>query len=402
EGAGRLRVVWRIREHFRSVFVALEAHYGADALTFARAKYIYALNTTTSVILFIFVAIFALSGFDVIDGVTKAVFCPMLLMQISLYVVANRKLTSGAFAMAQSLVIVTAVLATYGAVFLTGGFPGSVALPTLILPASITFLLAGCRAGLAMAVATCAVVFVQWFVKAQFGFSLPDFTSTTNPTANVALVDLTVFAIMVATIAVYESTNHRLRQELDVERQRFAALAHSDELTGLENVRGFNVRLEAEITRVRSNGGEMAVLYLDLDHFKAVNDTSGHDAGDVVLAVTGQRIRECVRAQDIVARLGGDEFAVIMVTPVDRSLVALMADRLRTAISEPVVYDGASHVVGVSIGTEFFGHQPMSVAQLIKAVDEAMYRDKQDKHNRGVGRRGAATGAAPARRQDAA
>ncbi len=362
--------------------IRLTAHYGGNSLQLSRARYIFLLNIITSLIILTYVVTLGFSGSAMFDFRTKMIFCPLLLGQVLVYGYSNWKLLKGSFVLAQGMVVGTSVWICFGSVFLTGGFPGSVALPALFLPACITYLLVGGMAGLWMAGGTCLAVAVQWIFTSQFGVVLPDFTSQANPGLNVALTNLTVLACTIATIALYESANRTLRLQLDHERGRLAALARMYELTGLENLRGFNLTLETEIEKARIGRSDMAVLYLDLEYFKEINDIHGHDAGDSLLAATGKRIVESMRVRDVAARLGGDEFADIMPAPVDRSEVDALAERLRAKVTLPITYKGHDLAVGVSIGTEIFTGQAITVSELIKSVDAAMYRDKLQKNQR--------------------
>ncbi len=142
-----------------------------------------------------------------------------------------------------------------------------------------------------------------------------------------------------------------------------------DELTGLLNRRGLRQSVE-------DVGAVAAVLFLDLDHFKQVNDSLGHDAGDEVLRRVGQRLRSGVRDQDVVARLAGDEFAVVLTSGgADPSLVA---ERLRHAICSPIpVRSDLTATVGVSIGIACSEDaSPAALLELLDTADTAMYLDK--------------------------
>jgi diguanylate cyclase (GGDEF)-like protein len=121
------------------------------------------------------------------------------------------------------------------------------------------------------------------------------------------------------------------------------------------------------------------VLFVDLDGFKAVNDTAGHQVGDELLVLAAQRLRESVREGDTVARLGGDEFAVLLVGEVDREQAFAIAERLRVAVSAPYALGTEEHTVAASIGIAFAepGAGPDSAAELLRSADLAMYQAKK-------------------------
>jgi diguanylate cyclase (GGDEF)-like protein/PAS domain S-box-containing protein len=176
---------------------------------------------------------------------------------------------------------------------------------------------------------------------------------------------------------------YRMTQLVDVSARKaqeevLVALAEQDALTGVYNRRGFEVQLERELRMTARKGSRGALCLLDLDHFKAVNDTLGHAAGDAVLAKVADALVDRLRATDTVARIGGDEFAVLLrrVGPVEAGAIA---DDLVRAVEEAV--DGA---IGVSIGVASFGEPPVSLPDLMQAADRAMYAAKGAGRGRAV------------------
>ena len=155
------------------------------------------------------------------------------------------------------------------------------------------------------------------------------------------------------------------------DRARF--LAHYDELTGLANRRLFRETLDAQFQA--SGSPSIALLCLDLDRFKAVNDTRGHPAGDMLLIAVARRLERHVRAGDLCARLGGDEFAIVL-WGADAALAGFIADRLVVEISQPYVVDGNEIEVGVSIGIAMALPAITSYEALLKAADAALYEAK--------------------------
>ena len=159
---------------------------------------------------------------------------------------------------------------------------------------------------------------------------------------------------------------------------RIAHMAHHDALTGLPNRVLFRARLDEALARARRGGGGFAVLYLDLDRFKAVNDTLGHPVGDALLrAVTG-RLRAELREADTAARLGGDEFAVLQAA-MDQPLDATsLAQRLIEALAAPYEVEGQHVEIGVSVGIVVASGEGDTADALLKNADLALYRAKAD------------------------
>ena len=135
------------------------------------------------------------------------------------------------------------------------------------------------------------------------------------------------------------------------ERQRLAHFATHDDLTGLANRRHFSQRLHEACAQCARDGHQIAVVYLDLNGFKAINDTLGHEAGDRTLQLVARRLATTLRTQDLVARIGGDEFAIIINPCNARSEISELCLRLQAAISEPFTLSGTLLTVSASIGT---------------------------------------------------
>ncbi len=162
---------------------------------------------------------------------------------------------------------------------------------------------------------------------------------------------------------------------VDAEEQLKQAAVH-DALTGLPNRNSLAARLEHAILRVNRSGDRLALLFIDLDRFKKVNDTLGHAAGDEVLRQAAARIRACVREVDTVARLGGDEFVVLLEADVRPDTPGIIGERIRGAFASPFDYKGAEVRCGASIGVSLYPDHARDPAALLASADEAMYRVK--------------------------
>lgn len=164
-------------------------------------------------------------------------------------------------------------------------------------------------------------------------------------------------------------------------------LALHDELTGLPNRRLFLDRLANALERARRNGSHAALLMLDLDHFKAVNDTLGHHAGDLLLQKVAQLFGGRVRRSDTVARTGGDEFAVVLESPIDLKEATKVGRSLLDMLTEPVALDNQMVKVGASLGVAIFPDDAEDLEALCIKADLRMYDEKranEDKHSRDI------------------
>jgi diguanylate cyclase (GGDEF)-like protein/PAS domain S-box-containing protein len=162
---------------------------------------------------------------------------------------------------------------------------------------------------------------------------------------------------------------------MDAEEQlRQAAVL--DALTGLPNRHSLAARLEHAIMRVTRSGDRLALLFIDLDRFKKVNDSFGHAAGDEVLRQAAARIRACVRDVDTVARLGGDEFVVLLEADVRPDTPGIIGERIRRAFAVPFEWKGNEVRCGASLGVSLYPDHARDSASLLATADEAMYREK--------------------------
>ena len=162
---------------------------------------------------------------------------------------------------------------------------------------------------------------------------------------------------------------------------RLERKAHHDPLTGLANREKFLERLDEALLEHRGLDENLAVLFIDLDHFKAVNDTLGHDGGDRLLVEVAGRLRQAVRPGDLVARLGGDEFTILLEGLDDLSVALTIAERVNDAIGQDLSVDGSDTFVTPSIGIAVANGQNSST-DLMRNADEAMYLAKADGRGR--------------------
>lgn len=158
-------------------------------------------------------------------------------------------------------------------------------------------------------------------------------------------------------------------------------MAHYDVLTGLPNRALFNDRLEHAIVAAKRAHSKIAVMFIDLDKFKPINDALGHDIGDIVLAEIGDRLKKCVRESDTVARLGGDEFAIILHSLTSEDDAAKIARKILESVGMPIYPQGHECSVGASIGIAIYPEHGANANDLVKSADIAMYNVKDGGRN---------------------
>jgi diguanylate cyclase (GGDEF)-like protein/PAS domain S-box-containing protein len=173
------------------------------------------------------------------------------------------------------------------------------------------------------------------------------------------------------------AVTHRVHLWQDVSAQKqldlLSALAFYDSLTGLPNRNLLKERLARALAAARRNRGAFAVLYLDIDHFKSVNDALGHEAGDELLRQFAARLAQSLRASDSVARWGGDEFVALLEGLDDPRLAARIARKLLRRCSGPYALGGVRQRVTMSIGVSFYPRDGQDIATLLDRADRAMY-----------------------------
>lgn len=161
----------------------------------------------------------------------------------------------------------------------------------------------------------------------------------------------------------------------------FAHMAQHDALTNLPNRILFHDRLKVALTKATRNNSMVAVLYLDLDHFKPVNDRLGHNIGDLLLQAVAERLSNCVREGDTVARIGGDEFSIILDPIINREDAVRVAQKILHLIAQPFKLEGHQVSVGVSVGISLFPFDGKDSETLINTADQAMYYSKKHQGN---------------------
>ena len=168
-----------------------------------------------------------------------------------------------------------------------------------------------------------------------------------------------------------------LRNKIDEMNKGFERMALYDSLTGLGNRNLFTDRLHNQIATSRRSNAPFSLLMLDLNKFKEINDTYGHEAGDALLCEVGQRLTALGRDADSFFRLGGDEFTALVTTGVTREGMTIMAERIISAFEMPVEFKSAPLEISVSIGIVFFPEHGENADELLRLADASMYEAKR-------------------------
>jgi diguanylate cyclase (GGDEF)-like protein len=187
------------------------------------------------------------------------------------------------------------------------------------------------------------------------------------------------FALLVGLVLRYM---RRSAEEIRAGESQLRHLALHDPVCGLPNRIYFGERLEAVINDVRAGGETAAVFYIDLDHFKDVNDTLGHHIGDELILNVTQRLSHIMRGEDLVARLGGDEFAIITHCASDSYSLQAIAGRIIAAVCAPYMISGHNIIIGASIGIAAIDRRARDAADILRYADMALYRAKNEGRNR--------------------
>ncbi|MEN9315394.1 MAG: hypothetical protein RIS35_1787 [Pseudomonadota bacterium] len=217
-------------------------------------------------------------------------------------------------------------------------------------------------------------------------YSLDDFLYEPDAPRDLTAVYIALALLAtVSAIALYiHRINRRLAHALAESRaaeHRIRHLAQHDPLTDLPNRALFADRLDEALASTEPRGRPLAVMFMDLDDFKPINDTLGHDIGDRLLQEVATRLRGCLRDSDTVARVGGDEFVALLRNVTELSDAMVVAEKLRDAVIRPFEIDGHDVRISASIGIALYPDHGLSDVDLIKHADEAMYEAKRSGRN---------------------
>lgn len=242
------------------------------------------------------------------------------------------------------------------------------------------------------------IISMHFTAMAAFNLVLPSGSLMTQPGENnhlqlgltVAVMTLLIIGSSISAALADKKLQHKERDlqrvnsllsQLDQARMSLQQVAHYDALTNLINRRGFNQIFAEKLIEKTNEGGMLAVLFLDIDHFKRINDSLGHDAGDELLKVLTAHIKGSVRSHaDVVARFGGDEFC-ILIDLHDREEARHMAQRIMQKMKEPIELAGRRMVMTTSIGISVYPEDGKTCEELLKNADLALYQSKDSGRN---------------------
>ena len=256
----------------------------------------------------------------------------------------------------------------------------------LVLSSLLVSTLYSIRAGVVCAAVVTAIIAVAGagFIRGALQVPVDANVYIVSAAAWAALLLATIVTpfIVFQAIAAYQRTTLELLDEVHKQRDLIQQLATHDQLTGLPLLTLAADRLQIALYAARRSGKKVALLFIDLDGFKRVNDTLGHEAGDRVLKEVAARLLKTVRTEDTAARVGGDEFIAILGALADGQAAALTAGRAIRAISAPIDYPGNPISVGASIGIAIFPDHADDAQMLRRMADAAMYSVKLSGKNR--------------------
>jgi diguanylate cyclase (GGDEF)-like protein len=173
-------------------------------------------------------------------------------------------------------------------------------------------------------------------------------------------------------IATFEDVSARKTSEDALNR-----IAFEDSLTGAGNRRALHARWHDEISPKTSDGNRLAILLIDLDNFKPINDSLGHEAGDETLAAVAARLRDCIRNGELLFRIGGDEFVILFPGLQTADQVESLCERIEAAFERPFELTSSEVSLGATIGVSLYPHDGIDLHMLMKRADEALYRTKK-------------------------
>jgi diguanylate cyclase (GGDEF)-like protein len=271
-----------------------------------------------------------------------------------------------------------ALTTTFGTVtpcMITGGVSDSPYLSLVLVVPVFLFLIAGRKYGIFWSMVVVFCIAVLWIME-LFGMEFPQVIPEALMAQFRFMTWLTTLCLLVLGLVIYERDSETLTRRIVAERSQLAHEASHDPLTGLSNRKLFFSRANEALDYTLDHRQKAAVIYVNLDDFKMINDGFGHDIGDEVLNAVAQRLKANVRSGDTVARLGGDEFAIVLHGIEQAEVAEFMVEKLWTVLQEPFAVGPHSLTATGSIGVAVAPDQGLDVDRLLRMADEAMYRAK--------------------------
>ena len=365
-----------VRAHAHFVDNRLDQHYGADPYELERVRHsVLSMELAIGLCLvFGFFSLFAFPWpFFRVASLVIAVFgvvTSVLIVQLNL---------SGHSKTANHLTMAVTTLVIFTGIYLAGGFPYAITVHLAVLLPIVALRFYGARIGIMAAVIFPVLGICEWFLEHKLGVIPTIFEAAMQDEPGSFIFWFIGHFMLFSYFLVQHRESNTLQGLLDAEREKFSALAVTDNLTSLYNSRKFLGEMDARIERSAKTGEQFQLVYLDLNHFKQVNDTHGHDAGDEVLKNAARRLKQCVREIDMAARLGGDEFALILSDGLSKRETHDIIARIESKIAEPISYKMHMLHVSASVGLARFPQDGSTRRQLMNTADARMYVDKSRK-----------------------
>ncbi|ROS04743.1 diguanylate cyclase (GGDEF)-like protein [Sinobacterium caligoides] len=262
------------------------------------------------------------------------------------------------------------------AIQITGGYYESPVVPMLLITTIVAFLILGLSDGLRWLIIT-IITNILLILSADSGYGYTQLIERQRDKQILAsYIQFMLYTMAAGTLIIYEVINKRLTQHLHQQRNRFAYEARHDALTGIANRLEFFSLLNEEIKHCQQQNSKLAVIYIDLDNFKMINDNYGHNTGDEVLVAVSERITDALRQIDTVARVGGDEFIIILPGIENLQDCKTAMDKVKDAITQPFFANSESLDIEASLGCAIYPDHSCDIDTLCHVADQAMYRDK--------------------------
>jgi diguanylate cyclase (GGDEF)-like protein len=281
---------------------------------------------------------------------------------------------------AANMYALTTLLSTVFPCLITGGVKESPYLAMVLVVPIFLFLIAGRVRGVQWSILSSILVSGILMLE-HSGVTFPQAIPEAHLPTFTLITFTTTLSLLVMGLFTYESSFESFTARLSAERSQFAHEATHDPLTGLSNRTLFYQRASEAVDYALSHKHKAAILYVDLDDFKRINDAGGHKAGDEILSLVAQRLEIAVRSIDTVARLGGDEFAVVLHGLEQTNHAYFAADKLRRVLDEPFAMGGQTICAPGSIGVAVAPDDGEDVDDLLRHADADMYREKASRQN---------------------
>lgn len=277
---------------------------------------------------------------------------------------------------AANLYALTTTFSTVTPCLITGGISSSPYLSLVLVVPIFIFLMAGRRYGIYWTVVAVICVALLLLLESS-GLVFPQVIPEASMASFRFATWLTTLMLLVMGLISYEGNFETLTKRISAERGQFAHEASHDPLTGLSNRKLFFSRASEAVKYALEREYKAAVIFVDLDDFKLINDGFGHDVGDEVLNAVARRLKSSVRSVDTVARLGGDEFAIVLHGIEHPEIAEVVVKKIRAVLDEPLLVGKHSLYATGSIGIAVAPDQGLNVDHLLRKADEAMYRAKE-------------------------